>query len=187
MKSIFKHFLAATVLVISLPAFSQSATAMISPVKAVEKASYSLDKLVQKKQINPVFLTDIMTVSISAENNQYILTMLAPSNDVNNTNNLILTLDGAGKLLSFTTRFVGVSPSSPIFKNIGMGEILDLGAEAIVDHLSESADLPVVAKTTQFIQITPETKGPLLQFNLEDKRIYKVQMQNDGKIVSKGF
>ena len=73
MKSIFKHFLAATVLVISLPAFSQSATAMISPVKAVEKASYSLDKLVQKKQINPVFLTDIMTVSISAENNQYIL------------------------------------------------------------------------------------------------------------------
>ena len=173
---------------LSFASFAQEVNNLaISPVKAIEKSSYALDKLAQKKQIDPSYLTDIMTVTIEVVNSQYVLTMLAPSNDINNNNKLVMILDGSGKMVSATPTFIGKNEKSPIFSKISVATILDLGAETIVDHLSESTDMPVVAKTTKFLQIEATTSGPLLHFNLNDSRVYHVQMDNNGTVTKKGF
>ncbi|GIL17941.1 MAG: hypothetical protein FMNOHCHN_03605 [Ignavibacteriaceae bacterium] len=159
----------------------------ITPMHVVEKASYQIDALVKKQKIDQSFLTDINQVTVVQTANGFMVQLFAPSAQGQDMNLLQLGFDSTARATTANVHFVGASSQSPIFNQISVAEILDLGAEAFVDRLSESEENVVVAENVTAIQLLKAADGVVLKINLKDSRVYTVNMDNQGNVVSKGF
>jgi hypothetical protein len=173
--------------IVSILIFNQLASAAITPMHVIEKASYQIASLVKKNKINSSFLTDITTVTIAAANNEFNLHLTSPTNQVDVSNTLDLVMSADAKFKSFATQFVGVSSQSPILNGITTAVALDLGAEAFVDHLHESQENVLVAEHVQSIDLMKIEGGVNLKIHLADARIYSITLNNNGDVIARGF
>jgi hypothetical protein len=153
----------------------------------VEKSAYALQRLVNQNHVDPSFLTDVNAERIAVTNLGAQIELQSPSADPNMVNTITLNFDAKGTLTSFTTNFVSKDPQGPLFSPVNAATILDLGAEAVVDHLAESADLPVVARDAQGLSIAKEGSGFHIRILLNDGRTYNILMDDQANVVSKGF
>lgn len=166
---------------------SQAFAKVMTPMNFVEKSSYALQKLVNQHHIDPSFLTDVSAGKINASAAGAVIELDSPSATPQVMNTLTLTFDANGSLVSYNANFKSVSPMSPIFHPTNAGTILDLGAEAVVDHLKESSDLPVVAETAEALTIDKEGAGFHIRIYLKDGRTYNIIMDDQANVLSKGF
>lgn len=166
---------------------SQAFAKTMAPMNFVEKSSYALQKLVNQHRIDASFLTDVSAEKINASASGAVIELDSPSANPQVMNTLTLTFDASGTLTSYNADFKSVSAASPIFHPTNAGTILDLGAEAVVDHLNESPDLPVVAATAQALTIDNEGTGFHIRILLQDGRTYNILMDDQANVVGKGF
>lgn len=179
-----KVFVSIAVVLASVVAFAGK---VITPMHVVEKSSYQLAGLVSKGKIDASYLTDVTTVTVTQESGGFRVKMYSPSADESNPNTLEMTFDQAGKATSASANFVSRFPHGPLLDGANAATILDLGAEAIVDHLSESSDNVVVAQNVQSVEIQKEATGVLFLVNLNNGQTYSIHMDQDGKVISQGF
>ncbi len=159
----------------------------VTPMLIVEKASYQIGGLVAKSKIDASYLTDITTLTVTPVEKGFKVVLLSPSADQNNPNSLEIPFDANGKAGTASANFVSKFPQGPIFNAANVATLLDLGAEAIVDHLSASPDNIVVARTTQAVDLQKEATGVLMLVHLTDGRTYSIHMNANGKVLSQGF
>ena len=178
-----KVFVAAVLSLVSLSAFAGKMT----PMHAVEKSSYQLGGLVNKGKVDASFLTDVTSLTIASDSSGFKVTMYSPSSDNNKPNTLDLSFDTSGKVTSFNANFVSRSPQGPIFTKATVATLLDLGAEAIVDHLGESADNVTVAQNAKAIDLSKVGDEILLEISLTNGQVFNIRMDQDGKVLSQGF
>lgn len=174
-----------------LPALFLASTATsartLTAMNFVEKSSYSLQRLVARKQADPSFMTDVSELTVNVTANGAVIEMKSPSAQVNEFNTLTMQFDPAGALTNFAVDFKSMDHSGPLFTPTNAATIIDLSAEAVVDHLSESPDLPIVAQTARQVILAKESSGIHVRIVLSDSRIYNIFMDAQGKVISKGF
>lgn len=158
----------------------------LTHMQVIEKSAYALSSLVNRNAIDHSYLTDVMTLTVKPDAGGFTVEMRSPT-DSAAFNSLVLTLDTQGKLKGFKDAFVARYSRGPVFAKADASVIIDLGAEAVVDHVSESADLVVVSEKATAVQISVQAQGPLFQISLNDGRVYKIQMDADANVLSKGF
>lgn len=163
-----------------------SAMADVSPMKVVEKSSYQLKSLVNKKQIDASYLNSITAVSVVSTDAGYSVELSSPSASPNQYNTVTMTFDKKGAPTGNSSHFIS-APAQPIFTTVDSSTIIDYGAEAVVDHLADSADLVVVANTTKIVHYDPTAQGILISVTLTDGRIFSIEMDQKANVVSKGF
>lgn len=159
----------------------------ITPMHVVEKASYQVGGLVNKGKIDASYLTDITTLTVTKDAAGFKVVLLAPSADQNNPNKLEIPFDLNAKAGAAVSTFNSKYPQGPVFTAANVSTLLDLGAEAIVDHLSDSPDNIVIARTTQAVDLQKENAGVAMIVHLTDGRIYTIHMDGNGKVLSQGF
>lgn len=179
-----KVFVSVAVVLASVTAFAGK---VITPMHIIEKSSYQLAGLVSKGKIDASYLTDVTAVTVTPEATGFRVTMYSPSADENNSNTLEMIFDTGAKATSASANFVSRFPHGPILDGANAATILDLGAEAIVDHLNESPDNMVVAQNVQSVEIQKESAGVLFLVNLNNGQTYSIHMDQDGKVLSQGF
>lgn len=179
-----KKFVLATIMsLVSVSTFAATYT----PMNIVEKASYQLSGLVTKGKVDASYLTDVNHVTVAQEANGFHIQLSAPSADTKTINTLDIAFDMNGKSTGFTANFVSRFPQSPIFTPTNAATILDLAAEAFVDHLSESPDNVMVAQNVESMDLSKEASGTLILVHLKQGQVYTVHMDPKGNIISKGF
>ncbi len=179
-----KKFLVMTIVsVISAGAFAAGYT----PMNIVEKSSYQLAGLVTKGKIDASFLTDVNHLTVSSDASGFHVQMTSPATTPDAVNTLDITFDTNGKATSFSSNFVARFSQGPIFEKTNAATILDLCAEAFVDHLSESQDNLFVAQNVESIDLGVEQGGFLILVHLKNAQVYQVHMDATGKVISKGF
>lgn len=178
-----KKIILVTLMALSINAFA----GIVTPMHIVEKSAHNLTSLVNKGKIDPSYLTDVNSLSLTSDGVNTKVTMLALSADQNNPNKLEITYDPNGKATSANSSFVSRNPNGPLFTNADAGKLLDLGAEAVVDHLSESNDLVNVAQNAQAVTLENENSGVLMVIHLKDGQIYSIHMDAEGNVISQGF
>jgi len=159
----------------------------ITPLHVVEKVSYQIAGLVNKSKIDASYLTDITTLTVTKEANGFKVVLLSPSADEKNPNKLEVPFDLNAKAGTAVATFVSRSTQGPIFTVATVATLLDFGAEAIVDHLSEAPENIEVARNTQAVDLSKEATGVLFLIHLTDGRTYSIHMDAKGKVLSKGF
>jgi hypothetical protein len=158
-----------------------------TPMHIVEKSSYQIDSLIKKHKIDPSFLTDVTDVTVKENNSEFVVQLTSPSSQENQVNTLDMVFGADAKLKSFTTQFYDLAKTSPILTGINVAQVLDLGAEAFVDHLHESQENVLIAETVQHIKLEKVENGVTLRIKLKDDRIYSITLNNEGNIISRGF
>lgn len=164
-----------------------SHAAEVTPMHIVEKSSYQLGGLVSKLKIDPSYLTDVTTLTVTQDNSGFKVIMQSPSATPDIANKLEIPFDKTGKAGTAVATFTSRYSQGPIFALTNAAVFLDLGAEAIVDHLADSPDNIVVARTTQAVDLQKENSGVLMLVHLTDGRAYSIHMDNKGKVLSQGF
>lgn len=178
-----KTILSATALLLTTSAWAKTVTAM----HYVEKSSYSLQRLVNQHQIDASFLTDVNVVKVDASSTGAVVELQSPAATSPELNTLSLTFDAHGTLVSFATDFKSPGIGGPLFTPTNSATIIDLGAEAVVDHLTESPDLPIVAQSASSLTFSKEDGGLHLRILLQDRRTYHIMMDDKANVLSKGF
>lgn len=174
-------------IIFSVLILGQMALAALTPMHIIEKSSYQIKNLVKKNKINASFLSDITDVTVTATNGEYQLHMTSPSSQQSINNYLDMVMGSDAKLKSFTTQFNSPSAQSPILTAITTAQVLDLGAEAFVDHLHESQENVLIAENVKQIQLVKVEGGVTLKIHLVDTRIYTITLNNNGDVVARGF
>lgn len=183
MKSIIaKTLIVTATLVLGLNAYSQ-----VTNMHVVESTTHAIASLAKKNSIDKSFVSDSMTVVIEKTATGYVTQVLAPSADAKQFNTISMTFDLTGKLTGSKSNFVSVNAASPIFTKLTAAKLLDLGAEAIVDHLADNAEIPVVSENAKSMQMTKLPVGQKVEITLNDGRVYTINMDAAGVVVSKGF
>lgn len=182
-----KRFFVSTATVLTMLAANSAFAGKATPMNVVEKSSYQLSGLVSKGKIDASFLTDVTHLSITSDNTGFKVTMFSPSADTNTANTLTIVFDQNGKAVSYNANFASVYPAGPVFSHADAATILDLAAEAIVDHLSESPDNITVAEQAQTLELQPEGSGVLVLITLSSGHVYSIHMDQDAKVISQGF
>ncbi len=187
MKTNLKKALLASIVITS----GSAAKAAVTPMNLVEKSSYRLTSLVQKGTVPTYMSTDLAEVQINSVTlvdgrPGTAIVLLTHSNNPAEPNSVTVNFSADGKLVDSTTHIVGQGNPAPIFVRPDGAKLLDLAAEAVVDHLSEDAALPVVARDAQLIDVSKES-GALFAIHLKDGRVYKIHLGLDGKFISRGF
>lgn len=178
-----KFILTAIISLASASAFA----AQYTPMNIVEKASYQLSGLVTKGKVDASYLTDINHVSVVKTEAGFQIQLSSPSADANTVNTLDIAFDPNGKATGYAANFISAFPQGPIFSSTNSATILDLAAEAFVDHLSESPENVVVAENVSSMDLSTEESGVLILIHLLDGQVYTVHMDAQGNILSKGF
>lgn len=173
-------------LVTILAATTVSAKTMTA-MNYVEKSAYAIQRLTQQNKINALFLTDTSQESVAVRADGATLELRAIAGTGQLDNVLIFEFDSSGNLSSYKEVVDSRNSASPIFSNLNAATILDLGAEAVVDHLGESADLPVVASAARGVTINKDGGGYKFAISIADGRTYTIQMDEQGNIVGQGF
>lgn len=172
--------------IISLASASAFA-AQYKPMNIVEKASYQLSGLVTKGKVDATYLTDVNHVTVSQSASGFQIQLSSPSADANSVNTLDIAFDLNGKATGYAANFVSAYPQGPVFSSANAATILDLAAEAFVDHLSESQDNVVVADNVRSMDLSTESSGVLIVIHLATGQDYTVHMDAQGNVLSKGF
>lgn len=159
----------------------------MTPMGIIEKTSYQISGLVNKGKIDKSYQTDVTLVTVQKTPQGFEVQASSPSADLQSPNLLNLSFDLSGKVVAFSSAFNSVNLQSPVFSSASAAELLDLGAEAFVDHLAESADYLTVAQNTEAVELVKNNAGVLLNVKLADGRIYHLQMDIQGKVLSRGF
>lgn len=178
-----KFILTAFISLASASAFAVQYT----PMNIVEKASYQLSGLVNQGKVDASFATDVNHVTVTPKDSGFQIQLTSPSADENITNTLDISFDVNGKVTGYAVNFVSASAHGPIFSPTDAATILDLGAEAFVDHLSESQDNVFVAENVRSMDLSKENTGVLILIHLSAGQVYTVHMDAQGNILSKGF
>ncbi len=168
-----------------------SSLAALTPLNLAEKSSYRLTAMVQKKDIPAYMSTDLSQVQINqnvilpnGETGTSIV-LLSPSNKTDEPNSVTVYFSAAGKIIDATSHIVA-SAGSPIFIEADGAKLLDLAAEAVVDHFTEDPGLMEVANGAQSIDVEKK-EGALFSIHMKDGRTYKVLLSLQGELISKGF
>lgn len=161
--------------------------APLSPMGMIERASHQVINLAKKNSIDRSYLSDVNTAAVKKTAQGWEVTLTSPSADAAVVNTLVVQFDAKGKAAGFSTKFTSVSAESPLYRQANAGELMDLGSEAIVDHLNESADIVRVSDTTERIELKTETDGVLLLAYLTTGEVYKIKMDFMANVISKGF
>ena len=181
---------------LALTILTMAMTSMAAPKRpvvtmdAVESTAHAIIAGLKKKQIDPLFGTDITGLTISSSKDGYAVEVIAPSADQNAPNKLSLTFDLAAKLTSVKQTVVSKNPNGALFTSLDAGTIMDYGAEAVVDHLLDTPTNPDLAPVSQTVvseDLTLEANGPRVKVHLNDGRTYIIQMDKEGNVLTQGF
>ncbi len=182
----YATFLSAALLVGS---FSK---ADLMPLNAVEKASHKLVSLVKNVQVPKEMSADLTEILIKKTDKLEIY-LMAPSKEAGKLNSVLLKYDVvSGKLTDQKIAFVQASGKDSIYPNGDGATLLDLAVEAIVDHLTEEPALNDVNNLAETIKVSvsKSTDGKdaiAYEIGLTDKRVYRIEMGKDSKVIRKGF
>lgn len=175
-----------TILLTTALTISADAAGKLKPMNVVEKSSYLLNSLVSKKQIDASYLNNITALTIVTTDTGYSVEMSAPTDATDVFNTLSMSFDKKGAPTGQSTKFVS-APSKPVFTTVDSSKIIDLAAEAVVDHLSESADLVTVADNVKVIHYSVSGAEILVSVTLTDARVFNIQMDLNAVVLSKIF
>jgi hypothetical protein len=188
-----KQMLTTTLSVLlTLPALA-SGTA---PMNIAERSAYRLESLISKGSVPKEMASDLSSVQISTTQIKsgvigYQAVLSSPSNDSAHPNTVTLLFGLDGKPVSESVNFTQASSSGPMFTQATGATLLDLGAEAIVDHLAEDPSLVQVATLANLITLSRQStaQGDSVQFNihLNDGRIFQILMDLNGNLLGKSF
>lgn len=166
---------------------SISQAALPSPLKYIEKSSYKLSALVKQGAADKSFLMDTSKVTVQVTAQGATVVLSAPSLSEQAPNTLTMNFDTSAKMVDSKTQFTAANPNKVIFTKANADEILDVGPEYIIDHLKDSPDHPVVANNTKEINFSSADGKILMDIVLTDARVYRVIMDMDGRLISKGM
>lgn len=158
----------------------------LTPMHIVEKSAYQLAGLVKQGKIDSSYLTNVDTLSIEVTSQGYTIHLTSPSDQKNKFNELSLAFAANGKLLQVDDKFVSAGPDKT-FTTTDSSTLIDLTAEAFVDHLTEDPNNPIVAENVNNIIMAPVAGGINVQITLIDSRIYVLEMDTLGQITHKYF
>ncbi len=177
-----KKLIALVTLGLSLNLFAAAST----PMNAVEETAHIIDKYAKAGKIDASFLTNVTTISVQSTGTGLQTIAYAPSANPSQANTVTISFDANGRVKAVGQNFVSAYPR-PIFIAADAATLLDLGAEAIVDHLADNADLPVVAQSAAMVQLTAGANSIVMKIQLSSGKIYNVNMDQNGNVLSKGF
>jgi hypothetical protein len=184
-------FAAALVAMMALPA-----VAAVTPMNIAEKSSYRLAAMIKRGSVPKAMATDLAAVRIDDTQlpsgaKGYQVVMMSPSNDPQAPNTVTILFGLDGKAVSEQINYIASSGQGPVFSQADGATLLDLGSEAIVDHLSEDAALPQVASLANEIVLTKAMtqQGDVAVFDIhmKDGHVYRIVMDLDGNVLQKGF
>jgi hypothetical protein len=183
-----KNFIGMITLALSLGLASNVFAAATTPMNAVEETAHLVDKYAKSGKIDPSFLNNVTTVTVQATATGLQTVAYAPSADATRANTIVITFDANGRLASVNQNFVSAYPQGAIFSAADAATLLDLGSEAIVDHLADDASLVTVAQTATMVQLTSGGANTVvLKIQLASGKVYNVNMDQNGNVISKGF
>jgi hypothetical protein len=165
---------------------SVTSNAANTAMHLVETSSYSLTALVQKGTVPAYISTDLSAVQINDGPTAKSVVLMSPSNNPADPNSVTIQFSAAGKVIGTQNHIVGQPATAPIFTAVDGAKLLDLAAEAVVDHLTEDANLPTVAATATSILISKQNAAQFA-IQLKDGRVYKIVLDLAGNLISKGF
>ena len=179
-----KKLITLLTLMLSINIFAAATT----PMNAVEETSHIIDKYSSKAgKIDASYLTNVTTIAISTTSTGLQAIAYAPSANANQANTLTINFDLKGRVTAVNTNFISAYPNGPIFIAADSATLFDLGAEAVVDHLNDDANLPVVAQTAALVQLTSGTNSIVMKIQLTSGKIYNISLDQNGNVLSKGF
>jgi hypothetical protein len=178
-----KKLIALITLGLSLNIFAAATT----PMNAVEETSHVLDKYTKAQKIDASFLTNVTTITVQATATGLQTIAYAPSANANQANTVTISFDLKGRVTAVNQNFISAYPQGAIFVAADAATLFDLGAEAVVDHLADSADLLVVAQTASVVQLTAGANSIVMKIQLTSGKIYNINMDQNGNVISKGF
>ena len=178
-----KKLITLLTLMLSINIFAAATT----PMNAVEETSHIIDKYSKAGKIDASYLTNVTTIAISTTSTGLQAIAYAPSANANQANTLTINFDLKGRVTAVNTNFISAYPNGPIFIAADSATLFDLGAEAVVDHLNDDANLPVVAQTAALVQLTSGTNSIVMKIQLTSGKIYNISLDQNGNVLSKGF
>ncbi|MGZ3787877.1 MAG: hypothetical protein ACXVLQ_05105 [Bacteriovorax sp.] len=178
-----KKFIALMTLGLSLNLFAAATT----PMNAVEETSHIIDKYAKAGKIDASFLTNVTTVTVQAISTGLQTVAYAPSANSSQANTVTISFDLQGRVKTVAQNFISAYPQGPIFIAADSATLFDLGSEAVVDHLADNADLPVVAKNASTVQLTAGANSVVMKIQLTSGKVYNITMDQNGKVLSQGF
>lgn len=164
---------------------SQAAT--ISAMSFAEKAAHQVTSLMKKGAVDKSIVLDLKTVTMKPSPQGETVVLSTQTAKAGATNTLTIEFNAAGKVVSSTPAFKEAAAVTPIFTKANADTVFDLGAEAVVDHVKDSAEIAFVAEHATQIDFAQDAKGISMNITLDDKRIYNVTMDLDGNVLSKGM
>jgi len=178
-----KKFAALLSLSLSFNLFAAAAL----PMNVVEETTHVLIKNVKARKIDASFLTNVLNITIQSTSTGFETIASAPSANDAQPNTVTIEFDLQGKAKTVKQNFVSAYPKAPIFVAADAATLFDLGAEAVVDHLAENADLPEVAKTAISVKLMGKTNGADMKIQLSSGKIYNISMDQNGNVLSQGY
>lgn len=161
--------------------------AATTPMNAVEEVSHIIDKYSKAGKIDASYLTNVTTITVASTPTGLQAVAYAPSADANQANTLTIAFDLKGRIASVNQNFISAYPKGAIFVAADSATLFDLGAEAIVDHLNDNSDLPVVAQTASMVQLTGGINSIVMKIQLTSGKVYNINLDQNGNVLSKGF
>ena len=157
-----------------------------TPMNAVEETAHIIDKYAKAGKIDASFLTNVTTITILGTAAGLQTTAYAPSANPNQANTLTITFDLQGRVKTVNQNFISAYPT-PVFTAADAATLLDFGAEAIVDHLNDNADIPTVAKLATMVQLTAGTNSIIMKIQLSSGPVYNISLDQNGNVLGQGF
>ncbi|MCB9073258.1 MAG: hypothetical protein H6623_06520 [Bdellovibrionaceae bacterium] len=181
-----RHIWKLIIFTLATQIFTGMSYAAMSAMKVVEKSSYQLAALAKKKEIDESFLYNINSIDIQTQAAGYTLVLKSPSADSSKLNTITMNFDQKGKVTGYAVDFTS-APVTNIFSGLDMATIIDLSAEAVVDHVSEDKALVDVADMATQVHYMPDNTGYSIVIQLNDSRTYTIKMDDTGAVTSKSF
>jgi hypothetical protein len=179
-----KHVIALITLGLSLNLFAAATT----PMNAVEETAHIVDKYAKAQKIDGSFLNNVTTISVQATATGLQTVAYAPSANPAQANTVVVSFDLQGRVKSVSQNFISAYPQGPIFIAADAATLFDLGSEAVVDHVSESADLQLVAQGAKLVQLTNGGANSIvMKIQLTSGKVYSITMDQNGNVLAKGF
>ena len=179
-----KNLIALVTLGMSLNLFAAATT----PMTAVEETAHLVDKYAKAGKIDSSYLNNITSIVVQSTPAGLQTIAYAPSANSAEANNIVISFDLQGRAKSLKQNFISAYPQGPIFVAADAATLFDLGAESVVDHLADNADLPNVNETATMVELTSDGANTVvMKIQLLSGKIYLVKMDQNGNVLAKGF
>jgi hypothetical protein len=179
-----KKLIGLVTLGLSLSIFAAATT----PMNAVEETAHIVDKYAKTGKIDASFLNNITTVTVQATATGLQTIAYAPSANSAQANTVVVSFDLQGRVKAVNQNFISAYPQGPIFIAADAATLFDLGSEAVVDHLAENPNLPLVAQNAALVQLTSGgANSVVMKIQLTSGKVYNITMDQNGKVLAQGF